>query len=323
MSDPRYGYEPDPLHQSQRAQTFSTAPEAETETMDRHYSLPVNPYSQTAYAYQTASSSTAPPQFTDSFNGGRRVSPPAAPSRSGRNSTARGSGAARNSAAADHQVDRLRRRSTYVATNPDALVQTAMQVGAVTTPEPVEPRRGSQVRPANPNRPTESEARQGAKNAGFKGFTDFKKFMDTYLPPGAEFTAGSLSAISGVLEGWAARGTQISASAVTALKSGVEFIDAAQNGDWTKAAVHAGNLSGLGLSIAGTAANATSLTAAGGFVTAGAALTNAAVDQRRSAIQQQSQNVDLERGRTSPGSTNAPAASSSGAAQGQAPARGR
>ncbi|MET8255626.1 hypothetical protein [Micromonospora sp. NPDC005197] len=319
MSDPRYGYEPDPL---QRAQTFAGAEnDYEMEAADRHYSLPVNPYSQAAYA--STSASTAPPQFTDSFNGGRRVSPPAAPARSERNSAARGSGASRNSAAADQQVGRLRRRSTYVATDPDALVRTAMQVGAVTTPAPVEPRRGSQVRPANPDRPTESEARQGAKNAGFTGLTQFKEYMNTYLPPGAEFTAGSLSAISGVLEGWAARGTQISASAVTALKSGVEFIDAAQRGDWTKAAVHAGNLSGLGMSIAGTAANATQLTAAGGFVTAGAALTNAAVDQRRSAIQQQSQNVDLERGRTSPGSSTGPAASSSSAAQGQAPARGR
>ncbi|MET8094601.1 hypothetical protein [Micromonospora sp. NPDC005220] len=318
MSDPRYSYEPDPL---QRAQTFAGAEnDYEMEAADRHASLPVNTYSQAAYAYPSASAYTAPPQFTDSFNGGRRVSPPAAPARSARNSAARGSGASRNSAAADQQVERLRRRSTYVATDPDALVRTAMQVGAVTAPTPVEPRRDSQVRPANPDRPTESEARQGAKIAGFAGLTQFKEYMNRYLPPGAEFTAGSLSAISGVLEGWAARGTQISASAVTALKSGVEFIDAAQRGDWTKAAVHAGNLSGLGMSIAGTAANATQLTAAGGFVTAGAALTNAAVDQRRSAIQQQSQNVDLERGRTSPGSSTAPAA---GAAQGQAAARGR
>ncbi|MFC0097787.1 hypothetical protein ACFFKH_09620 [Micromonospora marina] len=315
MSDLRYGYEPDPLDPSQRAQTFSAVDnEYEMEATDRHYSLPVNPYSQPAYGYPSSSTDVAPPQFTDSFNDGRRVSPPV-PTRSSRQSSA----AARHSAAASHQVDRLRRRSTFVASDPDRLVQTAMQVGAVTTPEPVEPRRSSQVRPANPNRPTESEARRGAQNAGFKGLTDFKNCMNRYLPPGTEFTASSLSAISGVLEGWAARGTQIGAASVTALKSGVEFIDAAQKGDWTKAAVHAGNLTGMGLSIAGTATNITHLTAAGGMVAAGSAFTNAAVDQRRTAIQQQSQNVDLERGRTSPRSSTAPAA---GPAQ-QAPARGR
>ncbi|SCG33862.1 hypothetical protein [Micromonospora humi] len=312
MSDPRYGYEPDPLDPTRRAQTFSTAPPP-TQPTERHYSVPVNQYSQSAYA--SSSTATAPPQFTDSFNNGRRVSPPV-PSRSSRQNSA----AARNSAAASHQVDRLRRRSTFVATDPDRLVQTALDVGAVSTPEPVAPRRGSQVNPRNPNRPTESEARKGAQNAGFKGLTDFKNYMNTYLPPGSEFTANALNATAGLLEGWAARGTQIGASAVTALKSGVEFIDAAQKGDWTKAAVHAGNLSGMGLSIAGTAANVPQLSAAGAFVAAGSAVTNAAVDQRRSAIQQQSQNVDLESGQNRRQSNPAPAA---GAAQQQAPARGR
>ncbi|MCI4061447.1 hypothetical protein MRQ36_02185 [Micromonospora sp. R77] len=62
--------------------------EYELEATDRHYSLPVNPYSQSTYTY--ASSSTVPPQFTDSFNNGRRMSPPA-PARSGRQSSTRDS----------------------------------------------------------------------------------------------------------------------------------------------------------------------------------------------------------------------------------------
>ncbi|MCZ7436866.1 hypothetical protein O7598_10720 [Micromonospora sp. WMMC241] len=312
MSDPRYSYEPDPRQPSRRAQTFAAAP-APTQPSERHYSVPVNQYSQYAYS---SSSSSATPQFTDSFNGGQPLPTAAPPARSSRQNSA----AARNSAAASHQVERLRRRSTFVATDPDRLVQTALDVGAVSTPEPVVPRRGSQVNPRNPNRPTESEARQGAQNAGFKGLTDFKNYMNTYLPPGSEFTANALNATAGLLEGWAARGTQIGASAVTALKSGVEFIEAAQNGDWTKAAVHAGNLSGMGLSIAGTAANVPQLSAAGAFVAAGSAVTNAAVDQRRTAIQQQSQNVDLERGRTSPRSS---PTQTTGPAPQQAPARGR
>ncbi|MFF5173325.1 hypothetical protein ACFY3U_11885 [Micromonospora sp. NPDC000089] len=312
MTDPSYyGYEPDPRQQPpRRAQTYATTP-APSQPGERHYSVPVNQYSQYAYA---SSSTAAAPQFTDSFNGGRRVSPPTVPSRSSQQDS-------RHSSAASGQLAELRRRSTYVVNDPDALVNMAVQVRAVSTTRPVEPRRDSQVSPANPSRPTNSEARQGAQNAGFKGLTDFKAFMNHYLPPGTEFTASSLSAISGVLEGWAARGTQIGAASVTALKSGVEFIDAARTGDWTKAAVHAGNLTGMGMSIAGTAANITQLTAAGGIVVGAATLTNATVDQRRAAIQQQSQNIDLESGQNRRQSN--AAAPPAGRGQQQAPARGR
>ncbi len=299
-----------------RARTFAGTPTApEVESPQRQRSVPTDPYPPGAPAYpqqypasRSPGQPPPPPQFTDSFNGNRRL-PPAAGNRH-RESPPSTSPTSTDAGVARAQAG-LRRRSTVVA-SPAALVNTAVELGVITAP----PRRAG---PIATTPPTEREANQAAQRAGFQNLKAFKNFLIESFPPGTEFIVGATSTIAGLVEGWAARSLNITSAVAAGLKSGAEFVDALEKGDYPKAALQGLHLIGLGLNIDGAARNMPALTAAGGLVGTTVGYANSLVEQRRAAWER-STRMDTERGHTGRG-TGTP--SPSGSQRGQSPTRSR